>query len=260
MITDELKQRIIGAFYFLPIIIGTLLGQPYMGVAIGCLQALMCYELGKILAESKGYSARTTVMLTALFLLTALSTRFDVLGLSPFALAAFLSLVTFVIVLITWRFFAALFTVAVIQCLSSLSLLVSVPSAEFLLIALALIIAAVDIGAYFGGRAIGGRKLAPSISPGKTISGGISGLVAGIIMAVIIALFGGFMSGNVILMASVIAILVQAGDLYESAFKRRMNIKDSSNIIPGHGGFLDRFDGYIFIIPLIVALLATTSS
>lgn len=260
MLTDDLKQRIIGAFYFLPIIIGTVMGQPYMGVVIGCLQALMCYELAKILTHAKGYSDRATLLLTGLFLLTALSTRFQLFGLSPFALASILSIVSFVVVFVKWRFFAGLFTIALLQCLASLSLLVTVPSAEILLVALALIVAAIDIGAYFGGRAIGGKKLAPSISPGKTISGGVAGLISGVVMAFIIAPYAGFMNGNIIVIGLIIGVLVQAGDLYESAFKRRMNIKDSSTIIPGHGGFLDRFDGYIFIIPLIVALLATTSS
>ena len=260
MVTNDLKQRIIGAFYFVPIIIGTVMGQPFMGVVIGCLQALMCYELAKILSENKGYGRTAIIGLTGLFLLAALSTRIQLSGVSPFVLAGLLSLVSFVVVMVKWRFFEALFTLALLQCLSSLSLLITLPYAELILIALALIVTAVDVAAYFVGRAVGGAKLAPSISPGKTISGGIGGLVGAVIMAFFMAPYLGFIHSNMILTGIIIGVLVQAGDLYESAFKRHMNIKDSSNIIPGHGGFLDRFDGYIFIIPLSLALLAASSS
>ena len=77
-------------------------------------------------------------------------------------------------------------------------------------------------------------------------------------MAYIAAAYLTFIHPNMIVVGLILGILSQAGDLYESAFKRRVGIKDSSNFIPGHGGFLDRFDGYLFIIPLVVAMLAST--
>lgn len=107
---------------------------------------------------------------------------------------------------------------------------------------LALVVAAADMGGYFVGRAIGGPKLAPVLSPNKTWSGAIGGIVFAVVMSVIFALVVG---GNPLILAAIAAptaIVSQAGDLAESKTKRRFNVKDSSALIPGHGGVLDRFD------------------
>lgn len=115
-----------------------------------------------------------------------------------------------------------------------------------------------DIGAYLFGRLLGGPRLAPSISPGKTWSGGAGGLVAAILMGgVVAAVVGASGAGlaRAALIAAVLGIASQAGDLLESAVKRRAGVKDSGWIIPGHGGLLDRLDGLLAAAPL-AALLA----
>jgi phosphatidate cytidylyltransferase len=106
---------------------------------------------------------------------------------------------------------------------------------------------ATDILAYFVGRAIGGPKLAPRISPGKTWSGAIGGAVAAVIAgsAVVWYYFLGI-GLRVALIALLLSICSQAGDLFESFIKRRFGVKDSSHLIPGHGGVMDRVDGLIF--------------
>ncbi|PWW03679.1 phosphatidate cytidylyltransferase [Hoeflea marina] len=109
------------------------------------------------------------------------------------------------------------------------------------------IVWATDILAYFCGRAIGGAKLAPSISPGKTWSGAIFGAAAGVAAGVAVAL--GIRPGGDIaipLIALVLSIASQCGDLFESWIKRRFSVKDSSRLIPGHGGVMDRVDGLVF--------------
>lgn len=104
-----------------------------------------------------------------------------------------------------------------------------------------------DILAYFVGRAIGGPKLAPSISPGKTWSGAIGGAVAAIIGGGAVSLvYHGQISLLVLALALVLSIFSQIGDLFESFVKRRFQVKDSSHLIPGHGGFMDRVDGLVF--------------
>lgn len=103
-----------------------------------------------------------------------------------------------------------------------------------------------DIAAYFVGRAIGGPKLVPQISPNKTWSGAIGGTVAGVLGGVLVAKYFGI--GNLAGCAGValvLSIVSQAGDLVESAVKRRFNTKDASSLIPGHGGLMDRLDGFI---------------
>lgn len=104
-----------------------------------------------------------------------------------------------------------------------------------------------DIGAYFAGRRFGGPKIAPAISPKKTWSGGFGGLGSAIVAALILFAIAGLGSyGVAILLAIVLSVVSQAGDFFESWLKRRNGVKDSSHIIPGHGGFMDRVDGLVF--------------
>lgn len=104
-----------------------------------------------------------------------------------------------------------------------------------------------DIAAYFTGRAIGGKKLAPSISPGKTWSGAIGGAVAAVACGSLVILsYMKNVSLWIILLALVLSVLSQVGDLFESFMKRRYKVKDSSHLIPGHGGVMDRIDGLVF--------------
>ncbi len=113
-----------------------------------------------------------------------------------------------------------------------------------------------DIGAYMIGRLIGGPKLAPSISPGKTRSGAMGGMLAAIGVGVAGASIG---HGDVIiagLVAVGLGVVSQIGDLLESAVKRHFGVKDSGNLIPGHGGLLDRLDAVLTVAPVAAALVA----
>ena len=117
-----------------------------------------------------------------------------------------------------------------------------------------------DTAAMFGGRALGGPKLAPTISPGKTRSGAASGVLGGLLVAPI---FGTMVFPRVglevplwqlLALAGVLSVVGQIGDLAESLFKREAGVKDSSHLIPGHGGVLDRFDSLYFVIPTAAAV------
>lgn len=102
-----------------------------------------------------------------------------------------------------------------------------------------------DIFGYFGGRSIGGPKLMPAVSPKKTWSGAICGTFGSMIVAVLVAkLFGSFNMTAIAGVALLLSICGQAGDLFESWIKRKFNVKDSSQLIPGHGGAMDRLDGF----------------
>ena len=105
---------------------------------------------------------------------------------------------------------------------------------------------ATDIVAYFVGRAVGGPKLAPRISPKKTWSGAIGGTLAAIAAALAVAMAAGLTDVVALgLLAAVASVFSQAGDLFESAVKRRFGAKDSGHLIPGHGGLMDRLDGFV---------------
>ncbi|WP_374011947.1 phosphatidate cytidylyltransferase [Pseudoxanthomonas koreensis] len=123
---------------------------------------------------------------------------------------------------------------------------------RWLLAALALVWAA-DTGAYFSGRHLGRRKLAPSISPNKTVEGALGGVVAGLAAALGFGLLAGAGMGQLPALALVAVVAVLAsivGDLVESLLKRQAGVKDSGDLIPGHGGVLDRIDGVLAALPV----------
>jgi phosphatidate cytidylyltransferase len=123
-----------------------------------------------------------------------------------------------------------------------------------LLIWVFLVVWSTDIGAYFAGRAIGGPKLAPSISPNKTVAG----LVGGVASAALLA--GAWTSFirlplKLLWLAAPFAVAAQLGDLFESGLKRRAGVKDSGTWLPGHGGLLDRLDGLVPVAMLTAGLM-----
>lgn len=112
---------------------------------------------------------------------------------------------------------------------------------------------AVDIGAYFAGRLIGGPKLAPRFSPSKTWAGLFGGMIASALIGYAWAFFSGARYPETcLILGLVIGIAAQIGDILESALKRKYGVKDSGNLIPGHGGVLDRVDGLLLAVPLFV--------
>lgn len=137
------------------------------------------------------------------------------------------------------------------------------------LVAFILPIIAVDVGAYFAGRAIGGPKIAPKISPSKTWAGLGGGALLAAIVGVLVEItdFGpaavpGFSVaalGLAVLGGALIAVIAQAGDFFESWMKRRAGVKDSGHLIPGHGGLFDRLDGFIavFFVLFVIATVPT---
>ncbi len=112
---------------------------------------------------------------------------------------------------------------------------------------------ATDSGAYFVGKATGKRKLWPEISPNKTVEGSLGGVVCALIVAVLFSLLTEINANLLSLLAitAVLSIFGQIGDLVQSAFKRHFGVKDAGNILPGHGGILDRFDSLLFVLPLL---------
>lgn len=116
---------------------------------------------------------------------------------------------------------------------------------------------ATDVGGYFAGKAIGGAKLAPRISPNKTWSGFSGGIVLASVIGASISLITDWWRPDLAALGSaIVAIIAQIGDLYESRLKRQFNIKDSGGVIPGHGGLLDRVDGLVFAAGAAAILMA----
>jgi phosphatidate cytidylyltransferase len=122
------------------------------------------------------------------------------------------------------------------------------------LILILLVVWVTDIGGYFAGRGIGGPKLWPRVSPRKTWAGAVGGFAASLVVAAGFAVFGLARTGPLLVLGAALSIVSQLGDLFESAVKRRFDVKDSSQIIPGHGGLLDRLDGFVAAVVLAAIL------
>ncbi|WP_314064424.1 phosphatidate cytidylyltransferase [uncultured Vagococcus sp.] len=120
-----------------------------------------------------------------------------------------------------------------------------------------LVVWSTDIGAYMIGRQLGKRKLAPAISPNKTLEGSLGGVVSAVVVAAIFFIFYpaqkyfGYEMWVMLLFTVIFSMVGQMGDLVESAFKRHYGVKDSGTILPGHGGILDRFDSMLFVFPVM---------
>ena len=149
---------------------------------------------------------------------------------------------------------AAIFAAAVYVGLAGW-LLIQINSVPVLLLVIGSVVL-VDVFAYFFGRTIGGPKIAPAISPSKTwagLLGGIVGATAAMVLYFVYAAEDQFQVGSIaelLPVGALIAIIAQSGDFFESWLKRRAGVKDSSNLIPGHGGVLDRVDG---LLPVAIA-------
>nr|WP_294850109.1 phosphatidate cytidylyltransferase [uncultured Sphingomonas sp.] len=155
-------------------------------------------------------------------------------------------------------FFYCLFPAVSLIAIRVLGQRLGVGDGFFVLIWAFLVTWSTDIGAYFTGRAVGGPKLAPSISPNKTISGLVGGVVSAAAIAGSWAHIVGLPSAF-LWMAAPFAVIAQMGDLFESWMKRRAGVKDSGTWLPGHGGLLDRLDGLVPVAVLTLALMVSVA-
>lgn len=165
---------------------------------------------------------------------------------------------------VAWQFVGALYVGA--AALAMMQVRINYDMWTVLVAFLAPVIA-VDVGAYFAGRAIGGPKIAPSISPSKTWAGLIGGALAASVITIGIEVLDigpttapGYTLASIglaLLSGFLIAIMAQSGDFFESWMKRRAGVKDSSSLIPGHGGVFDRLDGFIavFFVLFLIAVV-----
>jgi phosphatidate cytidylyltransferase len=271
------RTRVLAALVMAPLAILAILflPTPWMAAAGALLFLVGLWEWLK-LAEIEDTLSRTVLLLLnlALMVLLTWASRSST-GFSPvlFQIVSLIGAIWWLAALVWLRFhrfasdhqgWARLFklaagTLAIIPAWCALCLIHSNNFASlgglsehlWLLTALAIVWAA-DSGAYFAGRAFGKHKLAPRISPNKTVEGLLGGLVAG----VAVGLLGGWLAGveaaqiaslALVSLATVLTSVV--GDLFESLLKRHVGAKDSGNVIPGHGGILDRIDGVIAALP-----------
>jgi phosphatidate cytidylyltransferase len=233
----ELVVRVISAVALAAIaLVGALFGGWAAAVVVAVVMAIAHLEWAHITERSSWPTAIFTAgLLLAIVLFTA--------GLRPVGLSvAALTVVASVVGGGVWRPLGALYVS--LLAFGVLALRLSPDDGLASLLFALVVVWATDTGAFFTGRAIGGAKLWPRVSPNKTWAGAIGGVVAGVVVGLVaLTLLHVPLGMPLVLVAALLSLVAEAGDLFESFAKRQFGAKDSGWLVPGHGGLLDRVDG-----------------
>ena len=236
------------------------IGGDYFSLFISILGAVMIWEMARAIFGSahSGFLIILSIGFGVVILLTGL--RIGILLLSTFVLLFLVSFSIYCLVIkqadkITKFLICSLFIV--IPC--TLFLWLRETMELIILFWILSCVIATDIGAYVVGKIIGGAKLAPKISPNKTWSGLFGGVTASAFTGLGFSVFWMEKHFKFVCLSLLIAIVAQMGDLLESRFKRKYSLKETSNIIPGHGGIMDRLDGHMAAVTFIALISFTTS-
>ena len=253
----SLNSRVISALILAPLVAGAIyIGSPVYDLLVLAAIVVMAWEWRRLCA-AQHFDTAGIIMTIAVVGATGL-TWFQQVGLAVLLVAAGALVVFFMIAGSEGK--SSIWTIAGLLAvgLTGISLILIRRIGDDWSVTMWLLVAvwATDINAFLVGRTVGGPKLAPKISPGKTWSGLIGGIVGAVGWSVIWALWTGVEQvGTVALLGAAIAIFAQLGDLGVSRVKRRYGVKDTGTLIPGHGGLLDRVDGIMGAVP--VAILCT---
>ncbi|MGY1445985.1 phosphatidate cytidylyltransferase [Pseudomonas chlororaphis] len=262
-----LKQRIITALILLPIALCGffLLEGSAFALFIGLVVTLGAWEWARL----AGFEAQSTRIAYAVVVAALLFLMQLLPGIAPWVLGAAVlwwGLATFLVLTYPrtrehWAGAAAKLVIGLLILLPAWQGLVFIkqqPLGNWLIMAVMVLVWGADIGAYFSGKAFGKRKLAPQVSPGKSWEGVYGGLLLSLVITAVVGLVVDWSVGQIILGllgAAIVVFISVVGDLTESMFKRQAGIKDSSNLLPGHGGVLDRIDSLTAAIPVFAVLL-----
>ena len=246
-------RRVAGALLFIPVIAVIVMSQSAAQWLLLALATLMVLEFSTMLALPVALRV-ALVMDFALFALPApiFAHLEQIAGMSLLPVVVALGLLVVGFIWATTRHaMASVFVGVMIICILAARGILGLVDGHLILLALAAAIASCDVAAYFVGRRIGGARLAPVISPNKTRSGAYGGMAGSVLVGLLMTSLSWISPVEAVVGGAVLAVLAQAGDLFESALKRRVGVKDSGWLIPGHGGFLDRFDGYLLTLPAV---------
>lgn len=266
-----LKQRVLTALVFAALVIGVVLLAPAWLTALlfGLLVVAAAREWAALAglessAARLGYAALVGLALAVTARASGLLARPDAAALAAAALPVLLFWLLAASAVVGYPRGAAVWGGRAALCGIGLVVLVppwvaivfirSLPHGEYLVIYAIAVIAFADIGAYFAGRAIGGAKLMPRVSPGKTWAGFAGGMLASVALAAAVGLLaglGGARLGAWVGVAGIAALVSVFGDLLESMVKRHGGRKDSGSLLPGHGGLFDRLDSLTAGLPVL---------
>lgn len=252
-----LSQRLISAAIGIPVIIGAIwLGKEALAALVALAVFVATLEIGAARDSAGTPWWILTAIAAAALPVVALGDAVDVLGAAAIVIMLQLTILTFSpdpkASVETWLF-------GIMSCLyfgvlaAHFILLREIPEGRDWVIFTVVTVWMTDTGAYAVGRAVGSRKLAPAISPGKTVEGALGSIVVGFATVFLLDLALGLdleLKHRVIL-GLLLPVVILFGDLGESAIKRAVGVKDSSNIVPGHGGVADRIDSLLFAVPAV---------
>mgnify|MGYP003966957689 FL=1 len=239
-----------------------ILGNPVLPVFMIFIFLAVLYEFNIICNSKFVFVNLINVFVFPLLLLFFLLFEINVINI-PLKYNNNYYLIFILLALITNLFFYKIYTNIINFIISNLLIIsffslikmLLIPNGLNIFLYLVLLVSVMDIFAYIGGNIFGVKKIAPTISNGKTIEGTLIGLFFSILASVLIKDLIDINFLYALILGFTIGLFSFFGDLLESFFKRRIGIKDSGKFIPGHGGFLDRFDGYILILPLFNLIL-----
>jgi phosphatidate cytidylyltransferase len=239
----NLLMRVIAALVLAPLVIAIAFAGGWLWTALVTLAAIGLYVEWLTIVEL-GRETRVVACGVAAIAIAGVCLATGWIGTSLVVLAA--GLVAVAVVSPARRQWAATgFCYAALAQMASVLLRLDSAEGFVALMFVLLIVWVTDIGGYFAGRGIGGPKLWPRVSPKKTWAGAIGSFVASLAVAAGFAALDLGKTVPLLLLAALLSVVSQLGDLFESAVKRRFGVKDSSHLIPGHGGLLDRLDGFV---------------
>ena len=241
---SDIARRMTGTMLLLPLMILFFVGEPYSKITVFICALVMLLEFSLLVTKSFGIRC---ILLVFIFLYSSTSL---------FLFEPIYQIISLILILVLLSrilpFQSSFMGICLAVLLYSIGKLSYNQSFQEIMTYIVVTIISVDTGAYIIGRFIGGPKLLPLVSPAKTVSGAVGGIISGIFSGTCIFYFLNVkITLWLILLTIFITVLAQVGDITESYFKRTINKKDSAKIIPGHGGFMDRFDGYLYVIPFV---------
>lgn len=260
---QEFRQRLISSISLVLLFTSIFfLGNPYLSIFFSLLFSPIFIEYENLSKSLIKILRIFKIIILQIFILLFTISEIYELEFFPFIFDNFIFFLTlsvlmniFFLIYCNTSLIGFILSNLIIISFFSLISILQKPDGLYFFLYITILVSVMDIFAYFGGKLFGKRKIIPKISKGKTVEGTMIGLISTIFLSFVIRDLINFNITYALICGLIISILAFFGDLVESLFKRKMGVKDSGKLIPGHGGLLDRFDGYFLVLPFFYFLI-----